>query len=111
MTKKHIFHLNILLLQEAQIWVAQCLDYDIVAHGKTIPDAMSSFERVFAGQVVLDVEDGKAPLDDILPAPIEYWKLFENALRIADKKRFNVPEEMDPAWYISATAEDLRIAT
>jgi len=67
------FKLSILLLREADGWVAQCLDYDITAQGQTIAAAKEAFARTFAGQVVVDVQRGVEPLTGFNSAPLEYW--------------------------------------
>ena len=57
------FPLTILFLQDHGYWVAQCLEYDITAQGKTIDAAKLAFERTFVGQVLVDTQKGKEPLE------------------------------------------------
>jgi hypothetical protein len=71
--------LSVVLLLDGDRWVAQCLDFDIAAQGQSIKEAQESFERVFFGQIALDLEHGRSPLAGIERAPDEYWDLFKAA--------------------------------
>ena len=62
-------NLRFVVFQEIS-WVAQCLDYDIAAQGHTKARAMESLERTILGQIHLDIEDGKEPLQDIGKPPV-----------------------------------------
>lgn len=73
------YDINVVLLCDQGIWVAQCLEHDIAAQGKTIKQAMKTFSKSFAGQVFMDVENGKQPLEDFTPAPVEYWDMLREA--------------------------------
>ena len=57
--KKIFFSLSVLLLQEDVIWVAQCLEKDIVAQGESISDAIKAFKHTLIGQIVLDIKYNK----------------------------------------------------
>ena len=54
----------IVLFQENNKWVVQCINYDIAAQGDTIEKAVNAFEKTFIGQIILDIENGKEPLED-----------------------------------------------
>ena len=75
------FKISVLLLKEDEMWVAQCLQYDIAAQGKTITDAKEAFCRTFAGQVCVDLYHDVEPLSGFLPAPREYWNQFKKGER------------------------------
>ena len=111
MTKQNIsFNLSVLIFQEDKTWIAQCLEWDVAAQGKTIDDALGSFERTFVGQIILDVEAGRNPLEGTSQAPREYWKMFDIAKKLEERKPFYFPEEIPAAYIIAAAAQDLRIA-
>ncbi|HSY10272.1 MAG TPA: hypothetical protein VK840_05090 [Candidatus Dormibacteraeota bacterium] len=44
-----------------QGWVAECLDFDLVAQGKTVEDAKQSFQRTLIGHIGLSIKNGKNP--------------------------------------------------
>ena len=80
MTPRNVeFKLNVLLLREGEMWIAQCLDYDIAAQGRTIAAAKQAFAHTFAGQVLVDVHNNVQPLQGFEQAPPEYWEKFKQA--------------------------------
>jgi hypothetical protein len=103
------FRLTILFLRDRDYMVAQCLEYDITAQGKNLEEAKNAFERTFAGQIVLDVKEGKEPLAGIAQAPAVYFELFKKADRLADSMPLYIPHEMPSPFSVNALAEDLRI--
>lgn len=62
-----------------QVWVAQCLQYDIAASATKIEDALFEFERMFVGQIAADIDSGLEPLENVPPAPQEFRALFNRA--------------------------------
>lgn len=105
------FKLSVLLRREVEGWIAQCLEYDIAAQGKTIAEAKAAFARTFAGQIFVDLHHGVPPLAGFTQAPPEYWKDFKMAERLADRQPIYIPtDKVSPAVTIRAAAEDLRIA-
>ena len=80
---KYPNELKVIVFQEASekysIWVAQCLDFDITAHGETPDSALYEFERLYYGQIQAAL-DAKIPsLKSIPKAPDFFWKLYEKA--------------------------------
>lgn len=100
------FMISILLCHEEVGWSAQCLEYDICAQGKTLPEVKAAFEKTFVGQIAVDVAKGIQPLSAIPQAPRMYWDIFQTADRLMDRKPFYIP----PAYMVRAAAEDVRIA-
>jgi hypothetical protein len=47
-------------------WVAQCLDFDLVAQGQTVKEAQESFQRTFMGHVALSQHRRQNPFSGIL---------------------------------------------
>jgi hypothetical protein len=105
----YTFEVRVLILWENESWIAQGLDYDITGHGKTLNEVIDNFERTFVGQILIDIKHGQQPLANIPRAPKFYWKKFDEGKRLAEKKRFTLPEAMPPAFMVSAEAADLRI--
>ena len=108
------FNVSILLKKEGMGdqsgWVAQCLEYDIAAQGKTIAAAKIAFEETFVGQIMVDIVHNKQPLEGIQKAPKEYWNEFKKGEQLADNRRpFYLPETIPPAFVIQAVANDMRV--
>lgn len=100
------FNVRVLLYREDDMWVAQCLEHDIAAQGKTLDEVQNKFHQTFIGQVILDLEAGKQPLKNVPKAPAEFLKMFENSShRLKDPKPFPV-SELPPAYMVNAIAEE-----
>lgn len=82
-----MYEIRVLLTVEHSTWVAQCLEYDIAAHGTTIAKAREALGRAFTAQVALAVHHGEEPLATLKPAPKPYWDLFEQGERIRMQPR------------------------
>ncbi len=80
MEKGEATELRVLLFQEGEHWVAQGLEYDVGAQGKTIDDALYEMQRVLLGQIVIRQELDLPPFETAVPrAPALYWRQFEQA--------------------------------
>ena len=99
--------LSVLLLREADMWVAQCLEYDIAAQGMSIPEVKEAFARTLCGQIMIDLHHNVEPLAAFHEAPAEYWQKFKSAERLADRQPLPMPTT---GRAIHAVADDLRIA-
>lgn len=62
---------NVVFKTEGDHVVAQGIEYDIAAQGRDIASALAAFGRTLAGQISLDVENGREPMEGIGPAPID----------------------------------------
>ena len=100
---------SVLVFQEESVWIAQCLEYDIAAHGDSLTAVREAFAKVFAGQIAVDVHHGDEPLAGFSPAPKEYWDKFKLAERLAEPQPIFLPD-VPPAFMIRAMAGDLRIS-
>ena len=81
--------LNVLFIKEDNIWVAQCLQYDIAAQGQTIADTQRAFEYALAAEVSYLSKKGQS-LDAIPAAPKFYWEMYTHAYKV------DVPAEPSP---------------
>jgi hypothetical protein len=70
-TPRRLVHVRVLL--EVGSYVAQCLEYDIAAQGKSPVEALDNWRLTAMGQVALDKRAGKEPLVALPCAPIFYW--------------------------------------
>ena len=69
--------MKILLLKENDAWIAQCLDVDINAQGKTKQEAMENLEKEFRSYIYLSKKYETKPFNGIGKAPDYYFKLYE----------------------------------
>jgi len=71
--------ISAVIFPEGDKFIAQGLEYDICAFGKTVTDAQNRFLRAVVSNAVLCVEHGKKSLEDIPPAPKKYWDMFKKS--------------------------------
>ena len=75
--------LKVIVYQEKtkqyDIWVAQCLDYDIAAHGEKPDAALYEFERLFMGHLAAARDAQIEPLKNVPKAPDFFWSLWNKA--------------------------------
>lgn len=72
----HGTDIRVVLLKEGgDQWSAQGLEYDICGQGKTLDEALESFEHSATGHAILNTENGNEPFYGIPRAPERYWKL------------------------------------
>ena len=78
---RHIV-LSVLFFREPDdpdTWVAQALEHDIAAHGKSVEQAKLAFERTVAGYLRLAVKHHQEPLATLKPAPELFWSAWGRA--------------------------------
>ena len=108
MTDGHIV-LSVLFFQESSgIWVAQALERDIAAQGRSVEEAKIAFERTVDGYLRLDGKLQREPLSGLKPAPRPYWEVWE---RVAKKHletpvAAEEPSPIPPAYIISAISTE-----
>ncbi|MDD5043668.1 MAG: hypothetical protein PHD51_03305 [Patescibacteria group bacterium] len=61
------------------IFSAQCLEYDVVAQGKTLPEAQKMIYHVLLAEIFLDLENNIKPFSSYKKPPKEFQKLFKSA--------------------------------
>jgi predicted RNase H-like HicB family nuclease len=62
-------------------WIAHCLEFDLLAHGKTPKDAVKRLIGVVTTHI--DYLEENDLLDQLYdPAPEKYWKMLRNAKQI-----------------------------
>lgn len=68
--------LDVILINDGGMYVAQCLQYDIATQGDTIDDAKRAFEYVVAAEIGYCLSSGRT-LADLPAAPKCYWDLLQ----------------------------------
>ena len=96
--------ISAVIFQEDGTFVAQCLQYDLVAQASTIPDLHYELERVLAGQLAVSEELGLEPFAGFPPAPQKFWDMYEHAhLRLeGERSPFRLPRS-SPLLHIIPT--------
>jgi hypothetical protein len=61
-------------------WIAQGLEFDIMARGSTPADASERFNQKFGAELIMSMEIGDTPpLTGVPRAPKEFWDMYESA--------------------------------
>lgn len=94
----HACKINILLFKDSEWWEAQCLEYDIAAQGRTLPEAMAEIEHAIVCHLAVNAEAGEQPFEGIPPAPEYFSKLFEERAVPTKAPPFKLPKNVPPAW-------------
>lgn len=60
-------------------WIVQGLEFDIVAQADSLLDAHDAFAIKVLAEIGISLDLDKEPLEDIGPAPTEFWTMFKVA--------------------------------
>lgn len=80
--------LNVLVFPDNDIYVAQCLEYDIAVQGKDIEEVQERFLQTIGAFIKLYLDKGEVPFTNFPKTP----KSFERMLkRSTDFKKIHIP--------------------
>ena len=104
--------LRVLVFQDesTDLWVAQALEIDLAAQGDHPLDALRSLGRTLAGQALADQEVGNVPFRSLEPAPAQFWRRFEKAMRLNEELPVERPWRDAPAPFVIAPRTELRLS-
>ena len=71
--------ISAVIYPEEGAFIAQGLEYDICAQGRTIAEVTKAFDKAVVANVAVCIELGRAPLDGIQPAPAKFWQMYKTA--------------------------------
>ncbi|MFL6258897.1 MAG: hypothetical protein ACJ76Y_04220 [Thermoanaerobaculia bacterium] len=66
------------VFQEEDLWVAQCLEYDIVSFAETLEGLRHRLLGQLGAMVTLDKQEGRVPFEGFKRAPEKYWRIYED---------------------------------
>jgi hypothetical protein len=81
---------------EREVWVGQCLQYDIAAQADSIPHLLKRFRRILIGTMILALKNNERPFANLKPAPDRYWTNFQNGVPLAIQFAVAVPGDKIP---------------
>ena len=79
-------NLSAIVYQEDRVWLAHCLELDIVAEGSDPQDALKSLVALCDLQIRTAMDDGDVA-SIFRPAPPEIWKLFASGRQAIVEQR------------------------
>jgi hypothetical protein len=79
-TSRDQFRVSVILYPEDGFWIAQGIEFDITARGRSPIEASERFSDKFAAEYVISIEVGDSePLAGVGAAPQEFWTMYKNA--------------------------------
>ena len=79
------FPVSVYLYETEGMWIAQGLEYDIVARGSTSEEASKNFNQKFGAELIMSMElQDPAPLSGVPRAPREFWDRYDAISKRAD---------------------------
>lgn len=60
-------------------FIAQCMEYDMTAQGKTIRETQNNIHKMLITQILIDSKRETSPLSQFQKAPKDLQKLFKSA--------------------------------
>ena len=79
--------LRFVFLRSGELWVAQCLEYDLGGEGESAKAAADAAVEAIMSQVAMDRMLGKPALSAIPKAPERYQRLYEHGVPIEFDKQ------------------------
>ena len=77
------FPISVVLYPHEGLWIAQGLEYDIVAQGSSSDEASKNFNKKFGAELAISMEVGdSSPLCGVPRAPQAFWDRY-NAIKKA----------------------------
>jgi hypothetical protein len=73
------YEIRVVMFPYKDWWIAQCLDYYIVARSKRLEDLPQTLKRQLEAQIVVSLERGIEPFAGFSPAPKRFWDMYERA--------------------------------
>ena len=75
----HKIQVNAIVYEEEGVWIAQGVEFDIIAHAKDVGSLSDAFQRAILENILITQHLGRAPLQGIGPAPEKFRSMFESA--------------------------------
>jgi hypothetical protein len=73
------YAIRAVVFQEGEWLCAQCLEYDLVAQAKSLPQLSRALQRLIAGHVAVSLRHKQQPFRDLPRAPEKYWTMFRRS--------------------------------
>jgi len=108
MGERERFLLSVLLLNEGDNWIVQCLEHDIVAQGASPKAALEALGWTIGAHILLDRQKRRKPFSTLQRAPGSFWERFADAIPLSDPYPLTLPVlSLD----LPIVEKDVRLAT
>lgn len=72
-------HINAIAYREGDAWIAQGIEYDIVAFANDVLKLPNAFSRAVLENICITEHLGRQPLEGVKPAPSRFQVMFDAA--------------------------------
>jgi hypothetical protein len=93
--------IRVVVFKDNDVWVAQCLEFDIGAQADSIDALTERLNAVLKAELKESVERNKMPFAGIAPAPQRFHTMWEHRTRSLEIKAMT-----PPAWLINQAKVD-----
>jgi hypothetical protein len=90
--------IKVVVFQEGELWVAQCLDYDFAVSAHVRDQVLARLKFQLRGQMVADRRRGRAPFSGFKRAPARFWTMFDEAVPWQHERLVEPLEARIRAW-------------
>jgi len=84
------YAIRAVVFQEGEWLCAQCLEYDLVAQAKSLPQLARALERLIVGHIAVRLRQKQQPFRDLPRAPKKYWTMFRRSRLLLPAPMFKV---------------------
>lgn len=77
------YSIRAVVFRDGDLWVAQCLEYDLATQGRTMEQLRERLEMLLLAQMAVGRKVGRKPFAGMPKAPQEFWERWENAIPLA----------------------------
>ena len=92
------------------VWIAQAVDHDLNAQGKSLEHARYAFAMTVIGQATADIDAGLEPLEALGPPPPGALEDFERGWELTGPRELTLPPGvLPPPWIIKAELAESRV--
>lgn len=87
-------------------WIAQALERDVAASGKSVDEARVAFEQTIRGHVLMAAKLKREPLEGLAEAPELFWSAWERATSKHQPELAHFHPSIPPAYVIQAVTDE-----
>src|SRR5690606_17850928 len=91
MTLPYDANLRVVVFQDEGVHIAQCLEYDIAAHGDSPEQALQAFQQAVTRNIIVAQHLNTAPLANLPEAPAEFFAMWDRLCAAGHERRFIHP--------------------
>lgn len=96
--------IHVVVFRNGDLFVAQCLEYDIATQAPTVPKILYEVERIIAAHLLMAEKEGGEPFAHLPKAPKRFWQMYKDAnARLGSVRPAGFPPGKGPVLELRAT--------